>query len=277
MPESFYREHGALSDPQGFAGRLASLPPGPAALCGVVQGLLIHDHYGGTLYDRPPPGFASASRATLPVPQRLAGILAADAMPLERARPPQERSVGTCRDFALLLCAALRQQGGAARVRCGFATYFTRPGFEDHWLCEYWHPGDNRWHRADAQLDAAHRAHLGIDFDPADVPSDRFLPAWQAWEIARESEIAAERFGHGASRGAWFVQVNLARDLLALHKREVSPWDGWRAAGEGYPLDARGRQLADRLAALAAAAQCLSAPPPPEAELAAFLATPPWH
>lgn len=274
--EHFYREHGQLSDPQGYAGRLEALPQGVAALCGVVQGLLIHDHYGGKLYDAPPPGFAGASRATLAVPQRIAAILATEAAPLGQARPTQRRSVGTCRDFALLLCAALRQQGVAARVRCGFASYFTRPGWEDHWLCEYWSPGDARWHRADPQLDAAHRAHLAIDFDPADVPPDRFLPAWQAWEIARRSEAEAQRFGHGPARGAWLVQVNLARDLSALLKRETSVWDTWRAAGDGYALDAKGRELADRMAAVAAAAQGLEAPPAPDEELEAFLSTPPW-
>src|SRR5262245_21394204 len=129
--EHFYREHGALSDPQGFAGRLTELPQGVAALCGVVQGLLIHDYYGGKLYEAPPPDFVGASRATLPIPQRISAILATEAASLGQARPTERRSVGTCRDFALLLCAALRQQGVAARVRCGFATYFTRPGYED--------------------------------------------------------------------------------------------------------------------------------------------------
>jgi hypothetical protein len=272
--EHFYREQGLLSDPQGYASCLAALPQGVAALCGVVQGLLIHDYYGGKLYDAPPPDFVGASRATLPIPQRIEAILATEAAPLDQARPTQRRSVGTCRDFALLLCSALRQQGVAARVRCGFATYFTRPGYEDHWLCEYWSPADRRWHRADPQLDAAHRRHLAIDFDPADVPADRFLPAWQAWEIARQGDAEAERFGHGAARGAWFVQVNLARDLSALTKRETSSWDSWRAAGEGYVLDAKARRLADRLAA-AAAAQGLEAPLL-DAELETVIATPPW-
>ena len=271
--EHVYREHGLLSDPQEHAARLAALPQGAAALCGVVQGLLIHDYYGGKLYDDRPPDFAGASRATQPVPQRLAAILALDGSPLVRARPTQRRSVGTCRDFALLLCAALREQGVPARVRCGFASYFTRSGWEDHWLCEYWQ--DGRWHRADPQLDAEHRAHLGVDFDPADVPASRFVPAWEAWETARRSDADARRFGHGDARGAWFVQVNLARDLGALLKRETSPWDGWRAAGDGYALDAEALVLSDRLAGAAAAAQGLE-PPAIDAELEAALVHPPW-
>jgi len=276
MTESFYRRHGALSDPGDLAERLAALPPGVAALCATVQGLLIHDYYGGLLYEARPPGFETASRATLPIRQRLAAIAAGGPAPLSEARAPAQRSVGTCRDFALLLTAALRQQGVAARVRCGFATYFTPPGYEDHWVCEYRSPDDRGWHLADPQLDAAHRAHLGIDFNPADVPRDRFLLAWEAWAVARRGEAEGRRFGHGEARGAWMVQVNLARDLGALMKRETSAWDGWRAAGAGYALDARGRALSDRLAAAAAAAQGLEAPPALDEELAAFLAAPPW-
>jgi len=277
MPESFYRTHGALSDPKGHAAALAALPRGVAALCGAVQGLLIHDWYGGKLYAERPPGFEGASRATLPVAERVAAILAAEPAPLDRPRGSGGRAVGTCRDFALLLTAALRQQGVPARVRCGFASYFASPGWEDHWVSEYWSPADRRWHLADPQLDAPHRAHLGIDFDPADVPRDRFLVACEAWQVARRGAAEAGRFGHGEARGAWFVQVNLARDLSALMKRETSPWDGWRAAGAGYALDAEARALADRLAAVAAAAQGLEPPPALDAALAAALAAPPWQ
>jgi Transglutaminase-like superfamily len=52
-------------------------------------------------------------------------LLALDpAAPLSEIREPGQRVVGTCRHFALLACALLRFRGIAARVRCGFATYF---------------------------------------------------------------------------------------------------------------------------------------------------------
>jgi len=40
---------------------------------------------------------------------------------------------------------------------------------------------------------------------------------------------AAAAFGHGDARGAWFLRVNLMRDLHALCKREMSDWNRWRA------------------------------------------------
>src|SRR5690606_26618369 len=112
-------------------------------------------------------------------------------------------SVGTCRDFALMLCAMLRHRGVPARVRCGFADYFSSNGREDHWICEYRPAGEGRWALADPQLDVPHRAHLGIDFDTADMPRARFMTAPEAWRACRAG-AGAEGFGHGEARGWWF-------------------------------------------------------------------------
>ena len=70
-----------------------------------------------------------------------------------------------------------------ARVRCGFATYFTANPFEDHWVCEYWNDHERRWALADAQLDELQRAHLRIDFDVTDLPPGKFFNAAQAWSM----------------------------------------------------------------------------------------------
>ncbi|MDA1073029.1 MAG: hypothetical protein O2825_16770, partial [Proteobacteria bacterium] len=154
-----------------------------------------------------------------------------------------------CRDFALMLTAMLRHKGVPARVRCGFAGYFG-DGWEDHWVCEC-RAGD-RWALADPQLDGAHRRHLAVAFDPADMPRDRFLCAWEAWHAIRQQGAAAEGFGHGDATGLWFVAVNLARDLHALAKRETSAWDGWRdAAAQDRVLDAAGLRTAQAMADLA--------------------------
>lgn len=253
--QSPYVGHGALSDPRGHAAAFAKAPRDVAALCRVVQGLLIHDYYALTLYGTPPRHIVEASRATQPVAVRLDAILATSGRPLDQARAPFERAVGTCRDFALLLCALLRQQGVAARVRCGFARYFSAEGWEDHWVCEYWHAVEARWVLVDAELDEAHCRHLEIDFDPTDMPRAQFLVAWEAWERCRSGAEAEESFGHGEARGAWLLQVNLARDLLALCKCETSAWDGWRSwPPETRTLDETARQRMDRLAALARSA-----------------------
>jgi PAS domain-containing protein len=89
----------------------------------------------------------------------------------------------------------LRQRSIPARVRCGFATYFTARPYEDHWVCEYWLSTKTRWVHADAQLDRLHRDHLGIRFDCADLPGGAFLTAGQAWKLARTGLAALDEFG----------------------------------------------------------------------------------
>ena len=52
----------------------------------------------------------------------------------------------------------LRHRRIPARLRCGFAAYFDRGRWEDHWICEYWRPAEGRWCRVDAQLDEISQA-----------------------------------------------------------------------------------------------------------------------
>ncbi len=103
----------------------------------------------------------------------------------------------------------------------------------------------------DAELDDAHRRHLGIGFDTLDLPAEQFLTANEAWKRIRESGDAPELFGHGDASGGWFVLVNLARDYLALQGGITSAWDDWRIAfPRGDDLDASSVALSDRLAEL---------------------------
>jgi hypothetical protein len=166
-------------------------------------------------------------RDTLPVADRLR-LIAAHAGSLAAQRPPEKRTFGTCRDYALMLCSMLRHRAVPTRVRRGFATYFGAAPYEDHWICEYWSPQQARWARADAQLDRLQRDHLAITFDCADLPAAAFLSGWQAWALARSAAAAATDFGHGDARGLWFLRVNLNRDLLALTNQHMSAWDTWR-------------------------------------------------
>jgi hypothetical protein len=247
-----YARHDALTHPAGLAPLYDALPAGAPALCGVMSGLIVHtswaDKYGI------PPG-TPLPRETKPVAGRLAEIQQCFAGPLAMERAPAQRPVGTCRDFALLLCSALRHRRIPARVRCGFATYFAGGGYQDHWICEYWLCDQRRWAMADAQIDPLQRDHLGITFDTADLPAGAYLPAIAAWQLVRSGRAAAEAFGHADTRGLWFLSVDLHRDILALANRHMSAWDTWRSAG------AESRQLAgddiaacDRVAAIAAAA-----------------------
>ena len=275
---SDYCGHGALTDPGAHFALLAGLPADVTAICKAVQGQFLHDHFGLKLYGPAPASYASASRKTLPIAERLDTIARSGNGAPFAPRPPFQRMVGTCRDFALMVCAALRHHAVPARVRCGFAAYFNPAAFEDHWICEYWLPGEGRWALADAQLDEAHREHLQIDFDIADLPREQFVFPWQAWQRCRAGSRDPALFGSGSIRGEGFLQVNLARDLLSLAKQEVSDWDGWRA-GTTYdqPLDERAIHQCDRLAELAEAAAGLVPPDRTDDDIQALLSRPPWQ
>lgn len=219
-----------MFDPGPHARAFAALPDDVPALCRAVHNVLLHDFTGTLLHPEVMDRLRGASRRTLPVSDRLDAVMAALDAGLDVARPPQLRSIGTCRDFALLLAALLRHQGYQARVRCGFAQYFSPPRFEDHWICQYRRHADMPWRWADPQLDAAHLDHYAISFDPTDLPPGAFVLPWQVWIAHRTDPDALALYGHGPARGAYFVAVNLARDMGALEDCLTSPLDGWRSA-----------------------------------------------
>lgn len=219
--------HAPMTHPGKHAAAIDALPDDVETVLETVRGLFVHTGflhlYGLSAADLP-----GLSRETLPVETRLDRVFAASDAPLTASRPYKNREAGTCRDYALMTCAILRRKSREARIRCGFATYFTPARFEDHWICEY-RTADGRWARADAELDAEHRKHLGIDFDTSDMPDGAWLTAAEAWRRMR-SGADPELFGHGDASGEWFLWVNLARDWLALNGQMTSGWDGWRAA-----------------------------------------------
>jgi hypothetical protein len=112
-----------MSSPARHVALLDELSSDVRALIGVVQGLFIHSDW---LDDYPVDKrrVSADARETLSVAERLGQILEIDARPLHTPRPPHLRSVGTCRDYSLMLCSFLRSRGVPARLRCGFASYF---------------------------------------------------------------------------------------------------------------------------------------------------------
>ncbi|SEE53252.1 Transglutaminase-like superfamily protein [Rhizobiales bacterium GAS191] len=267
-----YSAQDVLTDPGALAYLYEGLPVDAPPLRNVVSELILHvawaDSYGiGPEVPR--------IRDTQAVAERLRLALAAHAGPLTAPRTPSQRSFGTCRDFALLLCSMLRHRSVRARLRCGFATYFASPKYADHWICEYWKPAEKRWAMADAQLDQFHRGQLGIDFDCADLPSGKFYNAGEAWMLARSGSADPELFGQGDARGLWFMRVDLVRDLLALNNQEMSAWDSWRAATEASKiLSDDDIALCDRIANRTARGG--DERPSDLRELASQLQSPPW-
>ncbi|MFC1878676.1 transglutaminase domain-containing protein [Chloroflexota bacterium] len=220
----FYRQQGPMSDPGKYAGLMAGLPTDLASLCRVVQHNLIHvfwaEKYGRNLSNEEK-GPLNLRRLS----HKLALARQIDGRPLVNERPVEKRQVGNCRDYSLLLTAFLRQQGVAARARCGFGAYFLPNHYEDHWVCEYWNSQEGRWVLVDAQLDGLQRKAMSIPFDPLDVPRDQFIVAGQAWQMCRAGEADPTQFGVLNMNGWWFIWGDVARDFLSLNKVTILAWD----------------------------------------------------
>lgn len=156
--------------------------------------------------------------------------------PLTQKRLPEKRFSGTCRDFAITLCAILRNQGVPARLRCGFAAYFTKGIYDDHWVCEYWHEKESRWILVDPEIDEVYEKKYHFTVDIYDLPRDQFLVAGRAWKACKEGNLNPELFGvlSIGIKDMWFILNNVVRDLAALNKIEVLPWDEWGIADKKF-------------------------------------------
>ena len=232
----FYASHGPMTNPWEHAGLLEDLPADVSSLTEVVQGLVIHRDlaglYGVDLSDERKQDVELRQVAPL-----LARIRELEDRPLTEPRPYEKRLCGTCRDFTSLTVALLRHTGVPARARCGFGAYFNPGSLEDHWVVEYWNADEQRWQLVDAQIDELQRDALRLNFDPLHVPRDQFLVAGLAWRQCHAGELDPNRCGIFDLRGQWFVRANVVRDLAALNKMEMLPWDAWGLADTGFELD----------------------------------------
>lgn len=160
-----------------------------------------------------------------------------------------EKLVGNCRDFTVLAVALLQRAGIPARARCGFGTYFSRPEdrlrYMDHWVIEYWNREQERWVMVDSQLDEYQRGILQPEFDYLDVPPDRFITGGSAWTMCRLGEADPSTFGIFDMSGMNFIRGDMMRDLAALLKMPLLPWDGWGAMLDG---ETQHLELMDRVA-----------------------------
>ena len=247
---AFYASPGLLTElhacpPTAFKG----LPGDPAALCRVVQGLVVHEEvapaYGLELTDE-----RRRQVRTRPAAAMVDLLRGMDPAPLCEPRPPERRMVGNCRHFATLSSALLRRAGVPARARCGFAAYFEADKMLDHWVTEYFSAENSRWVRVDAQLDDLQRELFKPAFDPDDIPTGPFLPAAEAWQACRAGKDDPGRFGIFDMWGLWFIRSNVIRDLAALNKMELLPWDAWGPMTFGRDPDDEEARFIDRISSV---------------------------
>jgi hypothetical protein len=247
-----YTQPGPLTDAGAHLDALLALPSDLPSLLAAVQGVLVHQDlanvYGFAMPDER--RVTAHFRSTEPI---LGRILEEDPRPLTEPRTPDRRIACTCRTFSLIAVAAMRAHGIPARARCGFGNYFD-PGWHiDHWVAERWN--GKEWILSDAQMDPLLTKTIGFDFDPADVPRDRFVVGGQAWIQYRAGELDPNKCGLTipGEQGAWWIASNLIRDVAALANLELLPWDVWGRMPEPEDaIDADLTALLDDLAAVTA-------------------------
>lgn len=219
MRKTFYASQSIYSEPGPYRETLVHGGDGPEQIARWISSFMQHPR-GAESKER---GFTPEQAADLRL-RSVAGILA---VAVERSLPEadaaQAKVGGLCRDFAILAASAFREKGIPARLRVGFADYIVPDFWEDHWLCE-WHDG-RRWKRLDVEFAATGE----VSFDTLDVPRERFLTAGEAWFRIKGEPDIAPRFGVSSLDlgGEWFVAGSLFREIAALRKLELKPWDYW--------------------------------------------------
>lgn len=224
-----YRSPGAMTDLIGVEPNvLVGLPDDPVGICRPVHELVVQPHDAQAL------GLASDRLATNQLrsaAELVSALTALDPAPVVAPRAPERRIVGTCRHFAVLACALLRRRSIPARVRCGFATYFQPGQGVDHWIVEYLNESDHRWVRVDPEV-----LEGDVLARPDDIPLGAFLSGGEAWAAFRSGGIHASSFGVCGTEnwGAGEIRGNAVKDLAALNKVEMLPWDEWGRMTAAY-------------------------------------------
>jgi len=207
---------------------LSHLGDDPVEVCFPVHNLVIQPDAAASL-GLPPDRLAT--NQIRPAAALIRSVLELDPAPLTTPRAPDRRVVGTCRHFAVIACSFLRHQGIPARVRCGFATYFQPGQALDHWITEYRSRSEDRWVRVDPEI-------LGGEVleCPERLQPGEFLSGGEAWSAFRRGEVDAATFGvYGTDNwGPAEIRGNAVKDLAALNKVEMLPWDEWGRMTAAY-------------------------------------------
>ncbi|HEM62465.1 MAG TPA: transglutaminase domain-containing protein, partial [Chloroflexi bacterium] len=248
----YYVQQSAITDPGEHASLLSQLPDDIEGLCSTVRGLVIHHLRGPKVFGWSIPQARLGELNTCYVSRMLDRMVELDDRPLKKARPPERRLVGCCRDFAVLFCALARHKGIPARTRFGFLGS-ARDGFNYlHVVTEYWDFAQRRWIVIDPEMyeqgAVAEKAAAGS----WRLPGARFISGTRAWRKFRAGEVDALRFGRAPGyqpSGVRALVRSSIHDLAALNRSELLLWSGGKAADlEGGEVD---RDLMDRAADLA--------------------------
>jgi hypothetical protein len=241
----YYATPGPMTDltrcePNAFA----NLPGSPADLMRVVRGCVV-----AWL-----PESEDRNDAQIrPAASMIERIQELDPSPLAEPRSSDKRFLGNCRHFATLSCALFRCKGIPARVRAGFAGYFSPDTWMDHWIIEYWRPTEERWVRADPQYgDGWFREHHPNETSES-VVQRAYLSGGETWRRCRRGELDPGRCNMGGDNwGIGEVRGSVMFDLAALNQDEMLPWDTWGRMQAAYrgETDAAYDELLDSISSV---------------------------
>jgi hypothetical protein len=223
-----YQTPGVFTDLRPMDADLFPAGLSPIEICALVSGLIVEPDDGqaaGIAVERMDERNLRSARTIL------ARLIALAPEAIDHRRAPEHRVVGTCRHFAVVACALLRREAIASRVRCGFATYFQAGRAVDHWIVEYRDRDRDGWARVDPEVLGGSVIDHAHDLAPAD-----FFSGAEAWAAHRAGRVDPDTFGvYGTENwGAGEIRGNLVRDLAALNKVEMLPWDDWGKMDAGY-------------------------------------------
>jgi hypothetical protein len=214
---------------------LAGLPTTPVDLMMVVRGCVVDPSTLTQIYKLPIPSGRENEAQIRPATGMIERIRQLDPSPITESRPPQDRFLGTCRNYATLTCALLRHTGTPARVRAGFAGYFVPNTWMDHWIIEYWRASDERWVRVDPELDDERLEKRAPKTTSELLAQNMYWSGGEAWQRCRSGALDPDRCNMGGDNwGIGEVRGSVLFDLAALNKDEVLPWDVWGRMQAAY-------------------------------------------
>lgn len=226
----YYSKQSCMTDPKIYAKYYEDLPADVESLIKIVQGLLIHPAEL-ELYDVKHSNKQINNEEQLrTIVQMVDYLIRLDSRPLTKKRSPENRLIGICRDYSVLLASFLRYKAVPARVRFGFVNYFdSEVANETHNIVEYYDQEKKRWIAIDVQVDDLQREKHKIQIDTCNLEFQKdFYTAAQVWLLHKQGKINAKDFGYNKKwKGLRTIRSSLLLDLDSMNKRELLPWDFW--------------------------------------------------
>lgn len=136
-------------------------------------------------------------------------------------RKTEDKLVLTCRYDSILMASILKSKGVPARVRSGFAPYFSfvsNGRSADHWINQYWSDIEQRWITIDVDGSLSHEG----DFDAYDMPDGAFDWSAKAWLGVRHGKTKPEYYWNaGGFDGLMAISWELFYDFHCLMNNEI--------------------------------------------------------